>query len=251
MLEHKHRYLACRRRLGELNRSSTTSSRSPFLTPKSGFEISRLGTTFSLKRAKFFYYWKLTHNKFFFLGGLTGQIVEKDPSQPHGPPETSLVEIGPRFVLTPIRIFEGAFGGATVFANPGKGSFLSGPGRGRYCFFVILKAFRFFHPQNLYPLHLSGLRDARRGAKSTRNASSRNKSKVSVGPSVSERRIHLLWPRSLPKMHRCLLASAMWRTRFLTLPFMFCSLAHRSHCNRHPLAYCGVHTVVLYFPYVV
>jgi hypothetical protein len=35
----------------------------------------------------------------------------------------SLVEIGPRFVLTPIRIFEGAFGGATVFANPGMGSF--------------------------------------------------------------------------------------------------------------------------------
>ncbi|TFY82991.1 hypothetical protein EWM64_g1021 [Hericium alpestre] len=32
--------------------------------------------------------------------------------------QTSLVEIGPRFVLTPIRIFEGAFGGATVFSNP-------------------------------------------------------------------------------------------------------------------------------------
>jgi ribosome biogenesis protein BRX1 len=46
------------------------------------------------------------------------QIVEKDPLQPNGPPEMSLVEIGPRFVLTPIRIFEGAFGGATVFANP-------------------------------------------------------------------------------------------------------------------------------------
>lgn len=29
------------------------------------------------------------------------------------------MEIGPRFVLTPIRIFEGAFSGATVFANPG------------------------------------------------------------------------------------------------------------------------------------
>lgn len=29
------------------------------------------------------------------------------------------MEIGPRFVMTPIRIFEGAFGGATVFANPG------------------------------------------------------------------------------------------------------------------------------------
>ncbi len=49
----------------------------------------------------------------------TGQIIEKDPLQPNGPPEMSLVEIGPRFVLTPIRIFEGAFGGATVFANPG------------------------------------------------------------------------------------------------------------------------------------
>ncbi|KAF4614955.1 hypothetical protein D9613_002748 [Agrocybe pediades] len=46
------------------------------------------------------------------------QIVEKDPLQPNGPPQTSLVEIGPRFVLTPIKIFEGAFGGATVFSNP-------------------------------------------------------------------------------------------------------------------------------------
>ncbi|KAF8758653.1 Brix [Rhizoctonia solani] len=46
------------------------------------------------------------------------QIIEKDPLKPNGPPETSLVEIGPRFVLTPIRIFEGAFGGATVFSNP-------------------------------------------------------------------------------------------------------------------------------------
>ncbi|KAI0063429.1 Brix-domain-containing protein [Artomyces pyxidatus] len=46
------------------------------------------------------------------------QIIEKDPLQPNGPPQTTLVEIGPRFVLTPIRIFEGAFSGATVFANP-------------------------------------------------------------------------------------------------------------------------------------
>jgi len=46
------------------------------------------------------------------------QIMEKDPLQPNGPPQTSLVEIGPRFVLTPIRIFEGAFSGATVFSNP-------------------------------------------------------------------------------------------------------------------------------------
>ncbi|KAJ3744941.1 ribosome biogenesis protein BRX1 [Lentinula detonsa] len=46
------------------------------------------------------------------------QIIEKDPLSPNGPPQMTLVEIGPRFVLTPIRIFEGAFGGATVYSNP-------------------------------------------------------------------------------------------------------------------------------------
>jgi len=46
------------------------------------------------------------------------QIIEKDPLASNGPPQTSLVEIGPRFVLTPIRVFEGAFGGATVYSNP-------------------------------------------------------------------------------------------------------------------------------------
>ncbi|KAI6109703.1 Brix-domain-containing protein [Pisolithus sp. B1] len=46
------------------------------------------------------------------------QILEKDPEQPNGPSKMSLVEIGPRFVLTPIRIFEGAFSGATVYSNP-------------------------------------------------------------------------------------------------------------------------------------
>ncbi|KAH9930596.1 ribosome biogenesis protein BRX1 [Fomitopsis serialis] len=46
------------------------------------------------------------------------QIIEKDPLQPNGPPQMSMIEIGPRFVLTPIRIFEGAFGGATVYSNP-------------------------------------------------------------------------------------------------------------------------------------
>lgn len=47
------------------------------------------------------------------------QIIEKDPLVPAGPPQTSLVEIGPRFVMTPIRIFEGSFSGATVFENAG------------------------------------------------------------------------------------------------------------------------------------
>lgn len=32
--------------------------------------------------------------------------------------EMSLVEIGPRFSMSVIRIFEGAFGGPTVFENP-------------------------------------------------------------------------------------------------------------------------------------
>ena len=31
---------------------------------------------------------------------------------------TSLVEIGPRFILNPIRIFRGSFGGQTLFINP-------------------------------------------------------------------------------------------------------------------------------------
>jgi ribosome biogenesis protein BRX1 len=30
---------------------------------------------------------------------------------------TSLVEIGPRFVLEPIRIFRGSFGGQTLYSN--------------------------------------------------------------------------------------------------------------------------------------
>lgn len=62
------------------------------------------------------------------------QIIEKDPGataaaeaegaeKPKrpakgGPVEPTLVEIGPRMVLTPIRIFEGSFGGPTVFDNP-------------------------------------------------------------------------------------------------------------------------------------
>lgn len=45
------------------------------------------------------------------------QIIDKDPLVPNGPPQTSLVEIGPRFVLNPIRVFEGSFGGPTVYAN--------------------------------------------------------------------------------------------------------------------------------------
>lgn len=33
-------------------------------------------------------------------------------------PEMSLIEIGPRFVMNLIRIFDGSFGGSTLFENP-------------------------------------------------------------------------------------------------------------------------------------
>ncbi|ORY07727.1 Brix-domain-containing protein [Basidiobolus meristosporus CBS 931.73] len=45
------------------------------------------------------------------------QIVEKDALDGTLKKEMSLVEIGPRFVLNPIRIFQGSFGGATLYEN--------------------------------------------------------------------------------------------------------------------------------------
>ncbi|EAU35319.1 ribosome biogenesis protein BRX1 [Aspergillus terreus NIH2624] len=39
------------------------------------------------------------------------------PAPRGGPPEISLVEIGPRFVLTPIVILEGSFGGPVIYEN--------------------------------------------------------------------------------------------------------------------------------------
>ncbi|RHZ49960.1 hypothetical protein Glove_508g58 [Diversispora epigaea] len=51
------------------------------------------------------------------------QIVEKDPittdKKNSNKKDISLVEIGPRFVLNVIRIFEGSFCGATIYSNPG------------------------------------------------------------------------------------------------------------------------------------
>lgn len=44
------------------------------------------------------------------------QIVDKKEGG-SGDKETTLVEIGPRFVLIPIRIFMGSLGGPTLYAN--------------------------------------------------------------------------------------------------------------------------------------
>ena len=50
--------------------------------------------------------------------------------------KTSLVEIGPRFVLEPIRIFRGSFGGQTVYKNdefvsPNEGRAMMNQRKGR------------------------------------------------------------------------------------------------------------------------
>lgn len=56
------------------------------------------------------------------------QIIEKDPGataaaeaagekRPASSNEPTLVEIGPRFIMTPIRIFEGSFSGPTLYDN--------------------------------------------------------------------------------------------------------------------------------------
>ncbi|KAJ3085628.1 Ribosome biogenesis protein brx1 [Quaeritorhiza haematococci] len=46
------------------------------------------------------------------------QIVEKESTTKSKEKDISLVEIGPRFVLKIIRIFDGSFGGRTLFENP-------------------------------------------------------------------------------------------------------------------------------------
>ena len=47
----------------------------------------------------------------------------KGKGKPDATARVSLSEIGPRFVLVPVKIFEGSFGGATVFEN--KRTFVS------------------------------------------------------------------------------------------------------------------------------
>jgi ribosome biogenesis protein BRX1 len=42
-------------------------------------------------------------------------VVEKDDKNA---PEPQLVEIGPRMVLNPVKIFSGSFSGDTLYANP-------------------------------------------------------------------------------------------------------------------------------------
>lgn len=45
------------------------------------------------------------------------QIAPETPDKPDDPEAQILTEIGPRFVLDPIRIMAGSFGGPTLYAN--------------------------------------------------------------------------------------------------------------------------------------
>jgi ribosome biogenesis protein BRX1 len=47
-----------------------------------------------------------------------GDRKAKAKAKAKGEEPSSLVEIGPRFVLSPIRVFSGSFGGATLYQNP-------------------------------------------------------------------------------------------------------------------------------------
>ncbi|KAJ3342185.1 Ribosome biogenesis protein brx1 [Gonapodya sp. JEL0774] len=53
----------------------------------------------------------------FFVQNAAPQIVEKDSPVPPGQDPLSLVEIGPRFVLDIVRIFDGSFCGSTLYEN--------------------------------------------------------------------------------------------------------------------------------------
>ena len=84
----------------------TTSSRSPLLTTRSGS-----GTTRYELQLIFFYYYQDLCLFPFFLVQITETLSEA------GQKQTTLVEIGPRFVLSLMRIFGGSFGGPTLYQN--------------------------------------------------------------------------------------------------------------------------------------
>jgi ribosome biogenesis protein BRX1 len=100
----------------------------------------------------------------FFHGSFVWQIVENEATG-KGPSDISLVEIGPRFVLTPIRIFEGAFGGATVYSNPGM--------FGDHVAMRSLRLLTFFILKNLFLRLLFGLRSITRRAVDTERGKKR------------------------------------------------------------------------------
>ena len=112
------------------------------------------------------------------------QIVEKDPIQPNGPPQTSLVEIGPRFVLTPIRIFEGAFSGTTVYSNPGQ-----------YAVSVTSYLLLIASRQSSYPPHQYALPSGGRRAQNMAIASRPRRSKYVGKSAESSRKTSLLYQK--------------------------------------------------------
>lgn len=52
------------------------------------------------------------------LDAADGDRKAETAAEREGREATQLIEVGPRFVLTPIRIFAGSFGGPTLYTNP-------------------------------------------------------------------------------------------------------------------------------------
>lgn len=55
-----------------------------------------------------------------FAAQLASNLANKGKKSKNPEDNMSMNEIGPRFVLTPVKIFEGSFGGAVVWENKGK-----------------------------------------------------------------------------------------------------------------------------------
>ena len=90
----------------------------PFGHPKSKPFVDRIMSFIIIKNNICKYIWiKSTLFRFLklFLGVRNYQIVDKN-DRADGK-ETNLIEIGPRFVLTPIRVFNGSLYGATLYQN--------------------------------------------------------------------------------------------------------------------------------------
>lgn len=72
-----------------------------------------------IDRVMSFYYadGKIWCRNFQIADEVTSKKIEASATH-RGEELVDLIEIGPRFVLTPIRIFDGSFGGQTIYSNP-------------------------------------------------------------------------------------------------------------------------------------
>ena len=139
------RPLRCQRRRGEQNPSSTMSSTFPSSTARSGSATTRYGFPTTMSESK-----RLTLSSLSCLSPvvLHAQILNtpsadalastsssssaltdsqaQNLAKKNNLPHLSLSEVGPRFVLNPVKIFEGSFNGACLYENKGQSSISKG-----------------------------------------------------------------------------------------------------------------------------